>query len=132
MVDYSAFREGERDGWSKRAKQYGDATARVTLQTIPKLLDHAILFPGATVLDAGCGPGFVAASARLLGAAVEGIDFAEGMVKQAKDLFPDIKFSIADVENLPGHDETFDAVLSNIVLFHVMSGVSAHGTDRGD
>ncbi len=118
-MDYSAFRDGERDGWSKRAVLYGDATARATLQTIPKLLDHARLFPGAKFLDAGCGPGFVAASAKLLGAAVEGIDFAEGMIQQAKDQFPDIHFSVADVENLPAKDETFDAVLSNIVLFHV-------------
>ena len=118
-MDYSAFREGERDGWSKRAHVYGDATARATLQTIPKLLDHARLFPGAKVLDAGCGPGFVAASAKLLGADVEGIDFSEGMVEQAKDRFPDINFAVADVEDLPARDETFDAVLSNIVLFHV-------------
>jgi ubiquinone/menaquinone biosynthesis C-methylase UbiE len=118
-MDYSAFRDGERDGWSKRAGLYGDATARATLQTIPKLLDHARLFPGARVLDAGCGLGFVAASAKLLGASVEGIDFSEGMIQQAKVQFPDINFSVADVEDLPAQDEEFDAVLSNIVLFHV-------------
>lgn len=118
-MDYAAFKDGERDGWSRRASLYGDATARATLQTIPKLLDHARLFPGAKVLDAGCGPGFVAAIAKLLGAAVEGIDFSEGMIQQAKDQFPDIDFSVADVENLPAQDETYDAVLSNIVLFHV-------------
>tara|TARA_R110001599_G_scaffold8548_1_gene41394 strand:+ start:139 stop:945 length:807 start_codon:yes stop_codon:yes gene_type:complete len=118
-MDFSAFREGERKGWSARARLYGDATARVTLQTIPKLLDHARLFPGAKVLDAGCGPGFVAANAKLLGADAEGIDFSEGMVAQAKAKFPNINFSVADVEDLPASDETFDAVLSNIVLFHV-------------
>ena len=118
-MTYAAFRDGERDGWSRRASLYGDATARATLQTIPKLLDHARLFPGAKVLDAGCGPGFVAAIAKLLGAAVEGIDFSEGMIQQAKDQYPDIDFSVADVENLPAQDETYDAVLSNIVLFHV-------------
>ncbi len=118
-MDYSAFRNGERHGWSTRAELYGDATARATLQTIPKLLDHARLFPGAKVLDAGCGPGFVAANAKLLGAVAEGIDFSERMVEQAKDQFPDINFSVADVEDLPAQDETFDAVLSNIVLFHV-------------
>lgn len=118
-MDYSAFRECERDGWSKRADLYGDATARATCQTIPKLLDLARLFPGAKVLDAGCGTGLVAANAKLLGAVAEGIDFSEGMVEQAKDQFPDINFSVGDVEDLPVQDETFDAVLSNIVLFHV-------------
>jgi len=118
-VDYSAFRDGEREGWSSRADKYGDATARVTRQTIPKLLDHAHLFPGAKVLDAGCGPGYVAAIAKLLGAEVEGIDFSAKMVEQAKAQFPGIAFSVADVEDLPMQDGTFDAVLCNIVLFHV-------------
>lgn len=129
-MDYSAFRNGERDGWTKRAENYGDATARATLQTIPKLLDHAHLFPDARVLDAGCGPGFVAASAKLLGASVEGVDFSEGMIQQAKLKFPDISFSVADVENLPAQDATFDAVLSNIVLFHVTSPEKAMSEAR--
>lgn len=119
MVDYSAFREGEREGWSSRADNYGDATARVTRQTIPKLLDHARLFPGAKVLDAGCGPGYVAAIAELLGAEAEGIDFSAKMVERAQAQFPGIAFSVADVEDLPMQDGTFDAVLCNIVLFHV-------------
>jgi len=119
LLDFSAFRDGERDGWTSRADIYGDATARATLQTIPKLIDHARLFPGTKVLDAGCGPGYVAASARLLGADAEGIDFSEGMVSKATALFPGIAFSVADVERLPMQDATFDAVLSNIVLFHV-------------
>jgi ubiquinone/menaquinone biosynthesis C-methylase UbiE len=118
-LDFSAFRNGERDGWTSRADVYVETTARATLQTIPKLLDHARLFPGAKVLDAGCGPGFVAASAKLLGADVEGIDFSAGMIERAKARFPEIEFSLADVEDLPMRDETFDAVLSNIVLFHV-------------
>ncbi|ATF18851.1 class I SAM-dependent methyltransferase [Phaeobacter gallaeciensis] len=129
-MDYAAFRTGERDGWSSRAGFYADATARATLQTIPKLLDHAQLFPGARVLDAGCGPGYVAACAKLLGARVEGIDFSEGMVQQAKTQFPDIQFSLADVENLPAPDGSFDAVLSNIVLFHVTDPARAMSEAR--
>ncbi len=118
-MKYSAFREGERSGWSKRAEIYGNTTARATLQSIPKLLDHAKLFPGSRVLDAGCGTGHVAACAKLLGANVEGVDFAPGMVTQASQLYPEINFSIADVEDLPAAAQTYDAVLSNIVLFHV-------------
>ncbi|WP_299566855.1 class I SAM-dependent methyltransferase [uncultured Sulfitobacter sp.] len=124
-MDYSAFRLGERDGWSSRADVYDAATARATLQTIPMLLHNARVFPGARVLDAGCGPGYVAACARLLGADVEGIDFSEGMVRKARSLFPDIAFSVADVEELPAQDRTFDIVLSNIVLFHVTDPLRA-------
>ncbi|KIN65421.1 Methyltransferase [Sulfitobacter noctilucae] len=118
-MDFSAFRDGERDGWSSRAEIYEDATARATLQSIPTLLSHARLFPDTRVLDAGCGPGYVAAAAKLLGAEAEGIDFSKGMVEQAIARFPAIQFAVADVENLPMADGVFDAVLSNFVLFHV-------------
>lgn len=129
-LDFSAFRDGERDGWTSRSDVYSNATARVTLQSIPKLLDHARLFPGAKVLDAGCGPGYVAANAKMLGADAEGIDFSEGMIERAKNQFPGIKFSLADVEDLPMQDGTFDAVVSNIVLFHVTDPTRAMSEAR--
>ncbi|APG47161.1 class I SAM-dependent methyltransferase [Phaeobacter porticola] len=118
-MDYALFRESEREGWSERASIYQNATARATLQTIPTLLAHAQLFPGARVLDAGCGPGYVAACASLLGAEVKGIDFSQGMIDAAKARFPHLEFALADVEEVPEPDQCFDMVLSNIVLFHV-------------
>lgn len=124
-MDYSPFRESERTGWSVRANGYQDATARATLQTIPVLLSHARLFPGAKVLDAGCGPGYVAACASLLGAEAEGLDFSQGMVDEARSQFPHLTFSLGDVENLPTPDQWYDTVLSNIVLFHVTNPAQA-------
>lgn len=118
-MDYTNFRESERDGWHDRAADYVNATAHATRQSIPTLLAHARLHPGARVLDAGCGPGYVAACADILGATPQGIDFADGMVNVARKNFPHIPFQAADVEELPFPDESFDAVISNIVLFHV-------------
>jgi ubiquinone/menaquinone biosynthesis C-methylase UbiE len=129
-MDYSSFRESERQGWSERATFYRDATARATLQTIPALLAHARLFPGARVLDAGCGPGYVAACANLLGADVEGIDFSQGMIDEAKEQFPHLEFTLADVEDLPAFDQSFDVLLSNIVLFHVTDPARAMSEAR--
>jgi ubiquinone/menaquinone biosynthesis C-methylase UbiE len=124
-MDYAKFREDERSGWSERAETYALATARATKQSIPALLSHARLFPGARVLDAGCGPGYVAACAALLGASPCGVDFAEDMVRVARASFPDISFAVADVEQLPFDDNSLDAVLSNIVLFHVTDPAKA-------
>jgi len=124
-MEYSVFRESERSGWGERAQGYKNATARATLQTIPTLLSHARLFPGAKILDAGCGPGYVAACASLLGANAEGLDFSEGMVDEAQKQFPHLSFSLGDVENIPAPDRSFDAVLSNIVLFHVTDPAQA-------
>ncbi len=111
--------------WSARAAVYKDATARATLQTIPALLNHALLFPGARVLDAGCGPGYVAACANLLGSDVTGLDFSQGMIDQAKEQFPYLEFTLGDVEKLPAKDQSFDRVLSNFVLFHVTDPILA-------
>lgn len=129
-MSYSNFRESERAGWSARASTYQDATARATLQTIPALLAQARLFVGARVLDAGCGPGHVAACATLLGAEAVGLDFSKGMLHEAQRRFPNIPFRVGDVEELPMKDCSFDAVLSNIVLFHVTDPARAMSEAR--
>ena len=49
------------------------------------------------VVDAGCGPGHVAAHLAELGADVSGVDLSPGMVAQARDLFPDIGFEVGDL-----------------------------------
>lgn len=118
-MTFDAFRESERRGWDERATGYGDATARATLQSIPTVLAHGAIKSGDRVLDAGCGPGYVAACAKVLGARPKGIDFAASMVSQARADVPDVEFVVGDVEALPYDDGSFDAVLSNIVLFHV-------------
>lgn len=118
-MNFAAFRNSECLGWSERSGLYENATARATRQSIPALLAHARLFPGARVLDAGCGPGYVAACAELLGASAIGIDFSEAMIGEACKRFPGIRFETGDVEDLPLPDRSYDAVLSNIVLFHV-------------
>lgn len=41
------------------------------------------------------------------------------MIAEARKRFPGIEFEVADIEQLPFADRTQDAVLSNIVLFHV-------------
>lgn len=119
-MGFSKFRDSERLGWDARSGAYENATARATRQSIPALLAHARLFPGARVLDAGCGPGYVAACAELLGASATGIDFSQAMIDAARGAFPNIRFQVGDVEELPFPDRSFDAVLSNIVLFHVV------------
>jgi hypothetical protein len=48
-MDYTAFRNSERAGWSARAAQYTDATARATLQTIPTVCDTQVLSGGRGV-----------------------------------------------------------------------------------
>ena len=59
------------------------------------------------VLDVACGPGYVSAAAKQLGAIPTGIDFSEKMVAIAKRMFPEIRFMQGDAHELPFEDEQF-------------------------
>ena len=124
-MDYSIFKENERLGWDDRASVYDRATANATTQSIPALLAAARLFPGSKLLDVGCGPGYVSGAAAALNAEPKGVDFAEKMVDAAKRRYPNLVFEVGDAENLTEPSDTYDAVTSNIVLFHVTAPLKA-------
>jgi ubiquinone/menaquinone biosynthesis C-methylase UbiE len=77
---------------------------------------RAVLFPGARVLDAGCGTG---AMARMIldmepGARLSLIDRSEQMLSRASDAAaPRVR---GDVERLPFGDDCFDLVVSSWVI----------------
>jgi ubiquinone/menaquinone biosynthesis C-methylase UbiE len=78
--------------------------------------------PGA-ILDIGCGTGRLlrAATMRFPGARLEGVDAAEGMVKQATVSLPagmQIRFQQATAESLPFPDGSFDLVFSTMTFHH--------------
>jgi ubiquinone/menaquinone biosynthesis C-methylase UbiE len=118
-MTYDDFRAGELQGWDTRAEAYDTATARATVQAIPDLLAAVRLAPGRRVLDVCCGPGYAAGAAAALGAETRGIDFAPGMVRQARERFPGLAFDEGDAERLSFPDASFDAVLCNFGLLHV-------------
>lgn len=119
VSDYSAFRQSELEGWSERADAYDTATALATTQSIPALLGAARVFHGASVLDVGCGPGYAAGAAAAMGAQAKGIDFSPQMVALARQRFPAATFAVGDAERLDEPDDCYEAVVSNIVFFHV-------------
>jgi cyclopropane fatty-acyl-phospholipid synthase-like methyltransferase len=65
-----AFRDFEHAGWEGVPRQYDDAFARLTSQSIDSLLDAARVNKGMRLLDVATGPGYVAAAAARRGAAV--------------------------------------------------------------
>lgn len=70
---------------------------------------------GARVLDLGCGRGELTAYLRSLGYVAEGADASLSQLSEAKRLFGDDGFYLADVtESLPKN--RYDAVFSNAVL----------------
>lgn len=71
--------------------------------------------PGETILDLGCGTGYLTNLIAESGADVLGIDSSIEMIKQARLKYPAIKFDVMDATNFT-FEKKFDAVFSNAVL----------------
>ncbi len=113
------FAQFEHEGWQRVAEKYDSVWSSLTRQFIPHLLDAAQVGPGMPILDVACGPGYVSAAARQLGAIPTGIDFSKKMVAIATRAFPGIDFTEGDAQNLPFADASFDRVLMNFGLLHL-------------
>src|SRR5438552_4361647 len=111
-----SFAQFEHDGWQRVAGKYDSVWARSTRQFIPPLFDAAEVGGNMSVLDVGCGPGYVAVAAAERGARPRGLDFSREMVAIAQKMFPQIQFQKGDAQNLPFTDSTFDRVLANFAL----------------
>lgn len=83
-----------------------------------KKLDKEIVIAGKSVLDIGTGTGAWAAAIKKHGpSGIEGIDFSEKMIKQAKKNHPEIDFKLINAEDLSDFkDNSFDMVTASFVL----------------
>jgi ubiquinone/menaquinone biosynthesis C-methylase UbiE len=114
-----AFTQFEHEGWERVADKYDSVWSTSTRQFIPPLLDAAKVGRDISLLDVGCGPGYVSAAAFERGASPIGIDFSKEMVAIARKMLPQIEFREGDAQNLPFPDESFDRVLANFALLHL-------------
>ena len=89
------------------------------------LIEQANIQPSHHVLDLGCGTGTLAILAKLAqpGADVVGLDADPDMLKVAKyksaQMKVPVKFDVGFTEKLPYPDESFDRVLSSIMIHHL-------------
>ncbi len=113
------FARFEHEGWQRVADKYDSVWSSLTRQFIPYLIDAAQIAPATPVLDVACGPGYVSAAARQLGAIPTGVDFSNKMVAIANRIFPEIDFLEGDAQKLPFADGSFDRVLMNFGLLHL-------------
>lgn len=114
-----AFTTFEHEGWQRVAGKYDSVWSSSTRQFIPPLLDAVGIDPGMSILDVGCGPGYVAVAAAERGAKATGLDFSGEMVAIAQKISPHIGFHEGDAQNLPFPGNSFDRVLANFALLHL-------------
>jgi ubiquinone/menaquinone biosynthesis C-methylase UbiE len=115
----NAFTAFEHEGWERVANKYDSVWSSSTRQFIPPLLDGAEVSSGMSILDVGCGPGYVSAAAAERGAVPIGLDFSPNMVVIAKKMFPSIEFREGDAQQLPFADNSFDRIVANFALLHL-------------
>jgi ubiquinone/menaquinone biosynthesis C-methylase UbiE len=77
--------------------------------------------PVNTVLDAGCGEGFILSEFknRNIGSHLEGIDFSEDALDIGRKMFPFLDLKKEDIYNLPYEDNSFDLVICTEVMEHL-------------
>lgn len=99
----------------------GSCAHAYLLPLIKKILQE--LNASQRVLDMGCGNGFVANEISKLGFEVHGVDRSPSGIQIARQTYPQVQFSLGDVETAMVPDlfasETFDAVVSTEVVEHV-------------
>ena len=114
-----AFTKFEHDGWERVANKYDSTWSSSTRQFIPPLLDAANVFGKMSILDVGCGPGYVSIAAAERGAIPIGLDFSAEMIAIAKKMSPKIEFCQGDAQALSFPGATFDRVIANFALLHL-------------
>jgi trans-aconitate 2-methyltransferase len=73
------------------------------------------LLAGERILDLGCGTGHLTNQIAATGAEVIGLDRSQSMIEEARRLYPNLRFEIADATNFH-FDQPFDAVFSNAAI----------------
>jgi ubiquinone/menaquinone biosynthesis C-methylase UbiE len=114
-----AFTAFEHEGWERVADKYDSVWSSSTRQFIPPLLEAAEVSANMSILDVGCGPGYVSAAAFGRGRNSIGLDFSREMIAIARKTFPHIEFREGDAQNLPFAEGSFDRVLANFALLHL-------------
>src|ERR1041385_5810911 len=101
MTARDNFHRFEHEGWQRVADKYDSVWAPLTRQFISFLLADASVSTGMLTLDIASGPGYVSAAAKQLGAVPTGVDFSGKMVAIARRMFPEIRFTQGDAQELP-------------------------------
>ncbi|MBU4527332.1 MAG: class I SAM-dependent methyltransferase [Hoeflea sp.] len=107
------------DVYERNAARFDSDRTKVLIEKTWLDRFAALLPPGGTILDAGCGAGDpIARYLSSLGHRVTGVDAAHAMIDLARKNFPGGDWRQADLRHLD-LDETFDGVIGWDSFFHL-------------
>lgn len=104
--------------FSVAAEAYDRFMGRYSVPLAPHFASFADVAGGQRALDVGCGPGALTAELvrRLGSAAVAAVDPSESFVRAARERLPGVLVEQASAGHLPFPDDSFDAVLAQLVV----------------
>ena len=129
----------QTEGRLIRWASFYDALANImTFGQVSRLrrmtIEQALLQPGETLLDVGCGTGGVTIPAkRRIGdnGTVAGIDPSPEMIavarRKAQRTGLEIDFRVGVIESLPFQDDTFDVVTASLMMHHLPKHLQVKG-----
>jgi len=108
------------------AEAYDSFMGRYSTPLAPLFADFASVSQGQSVLDVGAGPGALTAAlvARVGSAEVTAVDPSEPFVAALRERQPGVAVQQSAAENLPFEDETFHAVLAQLVVHFMKDPVA--------
>lgn len=119
--------------WDMRARGYSLAT-RLSLRDSSNMMDEISrminLSNRMRVADMGCSAGLMSMIFARLGHDVTGLDLSENMIRQARrnarDLGLSIDFRVADVQDPPLPEASFDLIIAKSVIWCTVDPVRAY------
>jgi SAM-dependent methyltransferase len=111
-----------RAGYATVARAYRE---QLSNELAGKPLDRAFLdafaerCAGGLVIDVGCGPGHVASYLAARGTDVEGLDLSAEMIAEATASYPDLRFRVGDMFELPYEPGSVAGVVSFYAIVHL-------------
>lgn len=120
----TGFLETTRDAYTARAAEYselfrdplaGQPLDRAIIDTFADLVKAANAGP---IADLGCGPGHYTAYLHARGVPVFGIDLSPGMIEQARQEHPGLRFEVGSMFALDLADAGVGGVFSHYSIIH--------------
>lgn len=91
------------------------------VRRLREILRYLALVPGGIFLDVGCAEGLYVGEFRRLhpNSVCVGVDISCGYLRKARSMIPDVDWVLADAQNLPFRNKSFDFVLCSEVMEHL-------------
>lgn len=113
-------KEKTRNHFDKTAHEYNDSSDGKFVEGMyDSLVKEIQKSESGKILDVGCGNGNLFTCLPDGKYELHGVDFSENMIEEAKrNCKTTAAFSVADAENLPFDDNTFDIIVCNASFHH--------------